>query len=268
MNAEKKDQGRSCKPFKFDLALSVLSAFICVLLLCAVCPAQIHPHSFSPRQLGIMQAWYRADAITALADGDPVASWVDSTANARTLAQSTADYRPAYKVSIQNGRPAIRFDGSNDMLTGAFAGSVQFTVFSVQRPDTIFDYETLYLALSGGDAASFAGYSDATHLFLGFWGPEGWGYYFPGHASSTVVPEAWTSRYDQAWWRAWVNRGALTPAPQTKLPIIGISINVGAWVQGAQHFDGDIFELAFFAEALSDRDRQRVERYLARKWGL
>ena len=34
MNAEKTDQGRSCKPFKFDLALSVFSAFICVLLLC------------------------------------------------------------------------------------------------------------------------------------------------------------------------------------------------------------------------------------------
>ena len=271
MNAEKTDQGRSCKPFKFDLALSVLSAFICVLFFCAVCPAQIHPHSFSPRQLGIMQAWYRADAITALADGDPVASWVDSTANARTLTQSTADYRPAYKVSIQNGRPAIRFDGTNDMLSGAFAGSVQFTVFSVQRPDIFTQFETIYRAsgiISYNMWAQYHSAAPQTLLQFGFVAVEGWYQYYPAHASSTTVPELWTLRYDQSWWRAWVNGGALTADAQTHTPYLGTVLNVGAWATEANAFDGDMFELAFFAEALSDRDRQRVERYLARKWGL
>jgi hypothetical protein len=270
MNAEKTDQGRSCKPFKFDLALSVLSAFICVLLLCAVCPAQVHPHSFSPRQLGIMQAWYRADAVTALADGDPVASWVDSTANARTLAQSTADYRPAYKVSIQNGRPAIRFDGTNDTLTGAFGGSLQFTVFSVQRPDIFTPYETIYMALAIGYNvwALYPTAAPQTRLSFGFDVLEGSSYYYPWHASSTTVPELWTVRYDQSWWRSWVNGGALDAQAETRPPYTGTVLAVGAWWQGFRHLDGDIFELAFFAEALSDRDRQRVERYLARKWGL
>ena len=229
------------------------------------CFAQMHPHSFSPRQLGGMQAWYRADAITALADGDPVASWVDSTANARTLAQSTADYRPAYKVSIQNGRPAIRFDGTDDMLSGAFAGSLQFTVFSVQRPHVFIAASMIYRA---GESYNFFGaYHNLTTLWFGFLGSD-WKQYYPLHTTSMVLPELWTLRYDQAWWRLWVNGGALTPQAEITAPNVGSQFVVAAQAQGTHHFDGDIFELAFFAEALSDRDRQRVERYLARKWGL
>ena len=267
MNAEKKDQGRSCKPFKFDLALSVLSAFICVLLLCAVCPAQIHPHSFSPRQLGIMQAWYRADAITSLADGDPVASWVDSTANARTLAQSTADYRPAYKVSIQNGRPAIRFDGLDDWVSGAFGGSLKFTVFSVQRPEIFALSETIYLVPS--PARNLWGkWLNSVTLHFGFWSAEGYSDYYPSHTPSMTTPEMWTLFYDQSSWRLWIDGNALAPQADTKVPGLGTIVQVGGWVGLSRYWDGDIFELAFFAEALSDRDRQRVERYLARKWGL
>jgi len=257
----------SLRPTAYSLLLLLVTAYS---LQPTACFAQVHPHSFSPRQLGIMQAWYRADIITALADGDPIASWVDSTANARTLTQSTADYRPAYKVSIQNGRPAIRFDGSNDMLSGAFAGSLQFTAFSVQRPDIFTDYETVYLA-QGINYNVWAAYETAapqTQLTFGFYGLEGWSYYLPWHASSTTVPELWTLRYDQSWWRSWVNGGALAPQAETNSPKIGTTINVGSWSQSFRQFDGDIFELAFFAVALSDRDRQRVERYLLRKWGL
>jgi len=247
-------------------------AVLLLLLLSAFCllPSafgQVHPHSFSPRQLGGMQAWYRADAVTALADGDPVASWVDSTANARTLTQSTADYRPAYKVGIQNGRPAIRFDGIDDMLSGAFGGSLQWTVFSVQRPDVITELETIYLA-QGIHYAIWATYFSEIYHAFGFYGPEGNSVYNPLYLSSTTVPELWTLRYDQSWWRSWVNGGAVAPQAETKPPNIGTTLNVGSWWQGFRQFDGDMFELAFFAEALSDRDRQRVERYLMRKWGL
>jgi len=256
---------------------SSLQSTACFLLLLATasslqppaCFAQIHPHSFSPRQLGIMQAWYRADIIGGTA-GDPVASWPDSSAHSRTLTQATADYRPTFQSNTQNGRPAIRFDGINDMLAANFAGSLQFTAFSVQRPDIFTLYETVYLA-QGINYNVWAAYPTAapqTYLTFGFYGLEGWSYYLPWHASSTTVPELWTLRYDQSWWRSWVNGGALDAQAETKTPYTGTTLNVGAWYQGLRHLDGDIFELAFFAEALSDRDRQRMERYLMRKWGL
>jgi len=266
MNAEKTDQGRSCKPFKFDLALSVLSAFICVLLLCAVCPAQIHPHSFSPRQLGIMQAWYRADAITALADGDPVASWVDSTANARTLAQSTANYRPAYKVSIQNGRPAIRFDGSNDCLTGAAQGSATFTIFSVQRLASFLATAAVYASAVEYMNWVLSAWS-STVMYAHFFGSGGW--FSMAGGSDFLIPGVWTSRVDGVNGGSWVNGVLTSLVPQNgNVPNSSSLIYVGCWSANFRIWNGDIFELAFFAEALSDRDRQRVERYLLRKWGL
>jgi len=267
MNAEKKDQTRSEKknPFLFDLPLSVLSAFICVLFFCAVCPAQIHPHSFSPRQLGIMQAWYRADIITALADGDPVASWVDSTANARTLAQGAADYRPAYKVSIQNGRPAIRFDGQNDYFDAAAVGMTQWTIFSIQRPNAVSGGgDTLYFQNPSYNV--FSRLLNSSHLSFGFYSGAAWSDYNPVHVVSFTVPEVWCLVFDAVGWKSWVNGNPLTPQGETLVPSgVGTQLRVGSYWHG---FDADVFELLFFAEALSDRDRQRVERYLMRKWGL
>jgi len=250
-------------------------AVLLLLLLSAFCllPSafgQVHPHSFSPRQLGGMQAWYRADAITSLADGDPVASWVDSTANARTLAQSTADYRPAYRVSIQNGRPAIRFDGSNDMLSGASFAATQWTIFSVQRPDEVALYRTVYNIWPGkpNESNVWATFLNTNNLFFRFKDTT-WSMYYPAHSTSITVPEAWSLRFDNVGWTSWVNGIALSPQSETTLvPGGGTNVNVGSWLQDIRQWDGDIFELAFFAEALSDRDRQRVERYLARKWGL
>jgi len=258
----------SLRPTAYSLLFLLVTAYS---LQPTACFAQVHPHSFSPRQLGIMQAWYRVDAITGLADGDPVASWVDSTANARTLTQSTADYRPAYKVSIQNGRPAIRFDGTNDLLTGAFAGSLQFTVFSVQRPDIVTYLNTVYAEVGSylNLWAIFGDPGPPARIWFGFtYLPAGQSDYIAVHPISTAVPELWTLRYDQSWWRSWVNGGALNPKAETNSPKVGTTINVGSWSQSVRQFDGDIFELAFFNVALSDRDRQRVERYLLRKWGL
>ena len=45
------------------------------------------------------------------------------------------------------------------------------------------------------------------------------------------------------------------------------NFNVGSWNTGA-YMDGDIAELIIYNAKLSDHDRQRVEVYLARKWGL
>ena len=254
----------SLRPTAYSLLFLLVTAYS---LQPTACFAQMHPHSFSPRQLGIMQAWYRADAITGLADGDPVASWVDSTANARTLTQSTADYRPAYKVSIQNGRPAIRFDGTNDMLSGAFAGSLQFTVFTVQRTDDSA-WGTVYLALTSVPNI-WADEGDTTHISFNFSKVGGGSsYYYPWYVNSMNVPEVWALYYDQSWWRSWVNGEPLDPQAETATPILASQLNIGGLPLWTSFFDGDIFELAFFAEALSDRDRQRVERYLLRKWGL
>lgn len=51
---------------------------------------------------------YKADAITGVADGDPVNTWNDSSGNGRHATGSAI-----YKTNIVNGLPAVRFNGIN-----------------------------------------------------------------------------------------------------------------------------------------------------------
>lgn len=69
--------------------------------------------------------WLKADAGTfeddgkttpAADDGDVVGAWADQSGNGYDVLQATTAKKPTLKLSIQNGLPVIRFDGSDDIL--------------------------------------------------------------------------------------------------------------------------------------------------------
>lgn len=55
----------------------------------------------------------RAADIVGLSDGDPVATWSDTSGNGRDWAQSTSARRPTYQTNEINGHPAVQFDTAN-----------------------------------------------------------------------------------------------------------------------------------------------------------
>jgi hypothetical protein len=57
--------------------------------------------------------WFRADALTGLANGTAVSLWPDLTGNGYDAAQNVAGNRPTYAVNSMNGQPAIRFNAAN-----------------------------------------------------------------------------------------------------------------------------------------------------------
>lgn len=84
--------------------------------------------------------WYKADAITGLVDGDPVASWADSSAAADPLLQGTAAKRPLYRTALVNGLPAVRGDGVDDFmqtLNLLLAGPATLFVVAAHRRDPL-----------------------------------------------------------------------------------------------------------------------------------
>lgn len=86
--------------------------------------------SFAPTDIAGIQLWHKADAITGLADGDPITSWPDSSGRGRTSQAGSGTTRPLYKTAILGGLPVARFDGSNDFLRSAvFAQAQPFTVY-------------------------------------------------------------------------------------------------------------------------------------------
>lgn len=65
-----------------------------------------------------LKLWLEADVLVSNADGDAIQTWPDISGNANDFTQATLANRPLLKTDILNGRPALLFDGSNDLFTG------------------------------------------------------------------------------------------------------------------------------------------------------
>lgn len=68
-----------------------------------------------PTNYANLYTWWKADSLS-LSDNDPVGSWTDSSGTGNTATQSDSSKKPIFKTSLYNGFPAVRFDGSNDVL--------------------------------------------------------------------------------------------------------------------------------------------------------
>jgi len=237
------------------------------------CFAQVHPHSFSPRMLsGSLQVWLRADAITGLNDGDGVATWPDSSGNGRDFTQSTVGWRPLYKTAIRNGRPVVRFAAAGTRLD--YPPGLNFTSMTVFVVGKANAAPFTFILPSAYNWYYFAVASNS------LW----WGYATlspPIGDRVTVIDPALGAWHVYSAWRSnigssyllsqAIDGGSGTSVAVEGDPLLSTSASIGAWPWDPPTFrplDGDIAEIVIYNQALSDRDRQRVERYLARKWGL
>jgi len=60
-----------------------------------------------------LMAWFKADAVTGLANGDAVSKWVDLTGNGYDAIQTIVSNRPTYVAGSLNGQPAVHFDAAS-----------------------------------------------------------------------------------------------------------------------------------------------------------
>lgn len=82
-----------------------------------------------PTDFSSLSGWWKADAITGKSDGDSITQWDDSSGLAHHLTGGS----PLYKTNILNSLPVVRFDGTDDTLTAAFAETQPTTRFWVVR---------------------------------------------------------------------------------------------------------------------------------------
>ena len=66
--------------------------------------------STSPSALTV---WFKADAITGLANGAAVSTWIDLTGNGYDAMQTLNANQPTYVTNAMNGLPAVRFNPAN-----------------------------------------------------------------------------------------------------------------------------------------------------------
>lgn len=220
--------------------------------------------NWTPAQLSSLFWFDASDATTITDSGGLVTQWDDLSGNDRHLTQGTAADQPSTGINTLNSKNVIKFDGdymgmASGVTTKAFIwvannynGSNLATNVTPVIRDTVNNFYIYHLVnvtditydirLSG-----LAGNTGNTNV-------NGGSLVFGGSVN--------LGRTDAQ------NRGAniwyadLTVAPNF--------IDIGRMIASGQDYKlkGDIGEFIAFSSVPSESDRQKLEGYLAHKWGL
>lgn len=203
-----------------------------------------------------LHARYDARELSA-ADGDPVSTWPDETANGHDLTAGTA---PTYVESGINGNPVIRFDGVDDFLDVAWGTIYQPNhVFIVGRMQSIpsnavvfFDSETSnhrHAIFVSGDPNPWAMHAGGTikdgsadtsaHIFNGLF--DGASSELRVDGASTITGDAGADGFN--------------------------GLTVGAEVAKNSYANVDIGEILVYPMDKSAKETD-IEQYLSDGWGV
>jgi hypothetical protein len=223
--------------------------------------------SFNPNQISNCSLWLdAADATTVTLSESNVTAWNDKSGNGYNL--STVN-NPVYTLSSVNRLNAITTNGTNNYLQNTTLSIAQpFTFFSVAKLRTA-STATYQLVLQGTNASGSTAvvlFTPATSSVLTMWA---------GTANVTTSPTiAITSNVTHLYEAVFNNsssvlgrNGTITTglSPGT-LALNGFRVgaewNLGIFQPG-EHCENIIYN-----RVLSTSERQQVEGYLAKKWGL
>jgi len=240
-------------------------------------PRTLRPSStFTPKNISGLALWLDAadgstlfqnsDGTTpATATSDPVGYWRDKSGNSRHATQATAGSRPT--IGAQNGRKTLTFDGTDDHLvlgnlSAAFPAAAEIIAsYGITSTDNLYViYQTannLTSDVFGSD--TFCGAFRGTRLtgvnVAGL--PSASGAYLWGVASSS-------SSHDLFVQGAKVLSSAADYSAGTN-HAIGTRTADGT---ATTSLAGRINEVCVFNRVLTSSERQRVNGFLARRWGI
>jgi hypothetical protein len=224
----------------------------------------------SPIPMTGLEGWWKADAITGLVDADPIGTWMDVSGNGRSATQGTASQKPTYRTSVVNGKPVVRFDGVDDVLS------------HLAMPDFGDAYTVLVVSRTAAGSTGGYVFDLATGVQLAGFGlttldnQEIW----RGTDSVGLQQAQYVADLRGAFHcRAGINAGTqlayfvdgvsrATAAYTAPNPSTLDRIAIGQTTQAGSSFNGDIAELIIYNRALSDAEREQVEDYLMAKFGL
>jgi hypothetical protein len=263
---------------------------------------------FSPASIEGLLLWLDADdAATvaqnsdgsgSVADDDPVGYWGDKSGNGIHATQTTNNNRPAAKASLWNGRQALLFDGSNDVLETAVSIDAETTrdlTMCIVADVSAGNGNFLALKRDNGDD-----YLTGLALDYGLYGGSALAITFASGAGSTVADYAdrWVEFSDEstrfvAVWRLSGTAGTL------EISINGVDVTgdiiSGSGSLAASDFlstgsglhrafigargwqpdnsptrwhGGHIAEVVIYDSAISASNLTEIESHLMSKWGI
>ena len=166
-------------------------------------------------------------SIDDLANGSAIASWTDKSNQANQALQTIAANRPTYKKSVFGEKPGINFDGTGDFLY--LVDSLRLTAGPISA------FVMSKRDVQGGDSAAYLLGENSWNLTAG-----------PGN--SPYSPEI---------------KKFFASSGKT---ITNLKIGKDG-TSSSFDFAGDIAEVLIFARELTSEETEKVEGYLAHRWG-
>jgi hypothetical protein len=234
-----------------------------------------------------------ADTSTVTTVSGAVSQWNDKSGNGRNASQGTPGRRPLYQSNALNSKPVLAFDGSDDILGIANLTLVKnvsaFSVFCVviSNAPSLTDFRAVF------DANVVSTSSDRTALYLRSDTVEAGGRRLDGDSYSSLQSGALTTTpfIGSIAWN--FQSAALSIAFNGGVPVfksggfqtagntsntdssaVGIGSSPifsdasGQTSQASTQCNCSIAEFIATQSVLADENRQRMEGYLAHKWGL
>ena len=209
-------------------------------------------------------AWLSATDITnggtEPSDGDKISSWSDLSGVASPATESDPNNQPLYEANVQNGLPAVRFNGLTRSLEGTFTrvNNGGLTVFLVGKMD------------QNNSRKCFFEFYSTTITRRGFFFNYGFNEASTNYHLDDTGFNVWSAYDDGSKTNLWEN-GSVVYTNNTNWGNTSFT-GSGAYVLGDDQTSGDqingyIGEFLIFDKQLSAAEILKIETYLKNKWG-
>jgi len=216
------------------------------------------PALSSPADIAGLKGWYKADAI-AQANGSDVATWPDSSAQANNLTDGSG-LNPTLQTNVQNGKPVVRFNGTNDRIadTGTDLGITQPNTVVIVGNQTSKATSGRFID-TGGTGRQIVG-CNASGLFSIFASSS-----VTGAVDRSGAFHSFTGVFNGASSVGYVDGvQEFSGNPGSN----GLGFIVLGFDQGTTFLTGDLAEICIYQGALSPSNIQLLHNYLAFRWNL
>ena len=211
-----------------------------------------------------------ADDSTITRSGDLVSEWRDKSDNDRHASQATSGSQPSWTFEGLNGKDVLTFDGTSEFLnlgTGLdFVAGTSHSAFIVLADIT--SYSNIYGAANGnsGSSSLHVGFANANTYRMNYWSHD----YGPSitanfESNGSILNYVWEVGAPKQ-----ILANGKSEGTGHNAQAIGTMAGGGRIgnIVGQGFIGGKIAEMVFLTGTVAQADRERMEGYLAHKWGL